>query len=74
MLKWLASLHPLQKGFFAFSRGLDAQPTTPFDYFGLAILILRYLNLFSSPTKQIFQAKVQSKFQCDYIKNMYAIK
>lgn len=44
MIKWLTCLYPLQKGFFAFSRGSAVQPTTQFYYFVLAILVLRYSN------------------------------
>lgn len=66
-IKWLTCLYPSQKGFFAFSRGSAVQPTTQFYYFVLAILVLRYSNPFPlPPRKYIFQAKVQSEFQCDY--------
>lgn len=48
-IKWLTCLYPLQKGFFAFSRGSAPQPTTQFYYFVLAILVLRYSNPFPFP-------------------------
>ena len=49
MIKWLTCLYPLQKGFFAFSRGSAVQATTQFYYFALAILVLRYSNPFPFP-------------------------
>lgn len=48
-IKWLTCLYPLQRGFFAFSRGSAPQPTTQFYYFVLAILVLRYSNPFPFP-------------------------